>query len=81
MNTMNMPGFTGEASVYRTSQQYLITEAPAQAVGAIHPASFLDWRCYAKCQNTCDCSDFRGQKKGECLLECNEECAADCTRL
>jgi hypothetical protein len=78
MSTMRMPGFTGEASVYRTSQQYLMTEAPAQACGAIQPASFLDRRCYAKCRLTCDCSNFPGPK-GVCMRLCNAECAADCT--
>ena len=36
MNDIRMPGFTADASLYRTSRQYTMTEAPAQA-GAIHP--------------------------------------------
>jgi len=36
MNEIKMPGFTADASLYRTDRQYLMTQAPAQA-GAIHP--------------------------------------------
>ena len=36
MNEINMPGFTADASVYGTSRQYRMTEAPAQ-VEAIQP--------------------------------------------
>lgn len=80
MSTMHMPGFTAEASVYRTSQQYSMTEAHAPAGEAIRPASFLDRRCYAACRSTCDCSGLYGWAKGACLRECNRECHEACTR-
>ena len=79
MSTMHMPGFTAEASVYRTSRQYLMTEAPAQAGGTIHPA-FLDRRCYTACRSTCDCFGLSGNTLGACLRQCNRECVEDCTR-
>ena len=36
MNDINMPGFTADASVYKTRRQYRMTEAPTEA-GAIQP--------------------------------------------
>ena len=33
---MAIPGFTADASLYQTSRQHLMTEAPAQG-GVIHP--------------------------------------------
>jgi hypothetical protein len=36
MNDIKMPGFTADASLWRTSREYLMTAAPAQG-GAIHP--------------------------------------------
>ena len=36
MNDVKIPGFTADASLYATSRQYMMTEAPVQA-GAIQP--------------------------------------------
>ena len=80
MSTTRMPGFTAEASVYRTAGHYRMTESPAQASGAIRPATFLDRRCYAACRGTCDCSGLSGSDFGRCLRECNWECREVCTR-
>jgi hypothetical protein len=33
MNTMNMPGFTGEASLFRTRERYDISGSPLLAAG------------------------------------------------
>ena len=78
--TMHMPGFTAEASVYRTSRHYQMTNAPAQAGGAIRPARFVDDRCYTACRSTCDCSDLTGATRGACHRACSRECLEDCTR-
>jgi hypothetical protein len=37
---MNMPGFTAEASLYRTSAHYHLVTNLGQAEGGIHPAQF-----------------------------------------
>jgi hypothetical protein len=79
MRTMSMPGFTAEASVYRTSRHYLITQVPARAGGAIHPASFVDPSCYVDCHLTCDCSGQTGANLGACILKCNADCRRECT--
>jgi hypothetical protein len=80
MSTIRMPGFTGEASVYRTSRHHVMTEAPAQGGGAIRPAHFLDLPCYHACRLDCDCSDLTGANRGACLRGCNAECRTECTR-
>jgi hypothetical protein len=48
MNDINMPGFTADASLYKTSRQDRMTTAPAQA-GAIQPqAPFIgEWMARA----------------------------------
>src|SRR5262249_59259566 len=37
-NKMNMPGFTAQASLYKTSTRYQMRGTALQANGAIHPA-------------------------------------------
>jgi hypothetical protein len=48
MNDINMPGFTADASLYKTNRQDRTTKAPAQA-GAIQPqAPFIgEWMARA----------------------------------
>ncbi|MFA5921317.1 MAG: hypothetical protein WC856_08500 [Methylococcaceae bacterium] len=38
MNTMKIPGFTAEASLYQISGQYHAANQPEQASGIVHPA-------------------------------------------
>ena len=42
MKDVTLPGFTADASFYKTSQQYRMTEAPAHA-GAIQPQMPADF--------------------------------------
>ena len=74
MNTMNMPGFTAEVSVYRTSERYHARVAASyhQAGGAIHPA-FLDRACYSEC--VFDCLHEEGHPRPSlCIRACRGAC-------
>ena len=68
---MNMPGFTAETSVYRTSGQYQMT-AGFDANGAIIRPQACDIACLADC--TPDCNEFIGQARARCLKACRLEC-------
>lgn len=78
MNTVNMPGFTAEASLDRTSRYHQMAQEPSGG-GAIRPASFLDRRCYTRCRTTCRCGGLTGGNLGACLRECNADCLQVCT--
>jgi hypothetical protein len=84
MSTINMPGFTAEASLYPTSRHYQMAQAPAQAGGAVRPAGFVDHDCYTSCNSFCgpDCKAFprkSGGDLGRCLRVCRQDCLRDCT--
>ena len=81
MSTINMPGFTAEASLYPTSRHYQMAQAPAQAGGAVRPAGFVDPGCYARCHYWCgpDCRGLSGADLGRCLRLCRQDCLRDCT--
>jgi hypothetical protein len=61
---MNMPGFTAEASVYKTSERYhaLVAVSHYQTDGAILPAS-----CMGECMYDCLEGGMRG---GACVRLC-----------
>jgi len=84
MNTINMPGFTAEASICPTSRHYQqMSQAPALAGGAVRPAVFVDHDCYTRCRSTCSgrhCYDLFGAARGACLRECTQDCLEACTR-
>jgi hypothetical protein len=69
---MNMPGFTAEASVYKTSERYhaLAAVSHYQTDGAILPAS-----CIGECMY--DCREMGGLGRGACLRLCRWECASE----
>jgi hypothetical protein len=46
---MNIPGYTAEATLYRTSAHYRMRESPTRANGAIQPAF---WYCFPYCVPT-----------------------------
>jgi hypothetical protein len=43
MNTMNMPGFTAEASLYKTNELYRAAIKGAYPNGAVYRAQFFTW--------------------------------------
>jgi hypothetical protein len=74
---MNMPGFTAEASVYKTSERYhvLVAVSHYQTDGAILPAS-----CYGECMYDClvkdpDIEGHIGRiRPGACVRLCRSIC-------
>ncbi len=63
---MRMPGFTAEASLYRTSESYSMPGADGQATDTVHLAWGIDclpmclikarWRCHKMCPpHSIDC--------------------------
>ena len=67
---MNMPGFTAEASVYKTSERYhaLVTVSDYQTDGAIRPAS-----CMGEC--VYECLQEGHMRAGACVRLCRWECS------
>jgi hypothetical protein len=53
MNTVNMPGFTATATLYRTSGHYGIT--PAQTIRAYEIAVIAQSRRVPECNRNCIC--------------------------
>jgi hypothetical protein len=79
MNIMNMPGFTAEASLYKTINHYHMIEAIHQADGTVHAAQ-LDLDCYSQCISECIQSDGAGAQCGPaCIDECSNT-AVTCGR-
>jgi hypothetical protein len=64
---MNMPGFTAEASVYGTTQDYRLAEAFGLADASIQPAS-----CVGVCFQACMMEG--GISKAACMAMCRLEC-------
>ena len=52
---MNMPGFSAQASLYKTSGSYRIAGALGQADTAIRPAA-IDFDCAEACRSLCESS-------------------------
>ncbi len=50
---MTMPGFTAEASLYKTSGHYYGLGTVGQINGVIHPAQTVDPNCFKSCFNSC----------------------------
>jgi hypothetical protein len=75
---MNIPGFTAEASFYRTSIGYRLGGLRRVADNRVQPADWVD--CYSGCHSTCsaDCSDLIGAGRGACLRACASECRETC---
>jgi|ERR1700741_3398324 hypothetical protein len=73
MNTMNIPGFTAEASVWRTIGRYEMGGATVQDDGTVHPAQQA---CPPRCIQECE---FGCQRDGLSKSFCEKLCQSDCT--
>ncbi len=72
MNTINMPGFTAESSVYRTSGHYQMTAGFDANGGVVQPQA-----CDADCARECgegECGDLTGRQRLQCLRQCFNRC-------
>jgi len=71
---MNMPGFSSESSVYRSSGRYYTRGVPVQNGGTIYPAqrSCQD-RCYRCCVTACQ---HDGIARSFCQRLCHRDCEA-----
>jgi len=49
---MNMPGFTAEASLYKTSRHYSMAGTVDQSSGTIYPAILRGANCFRNCLNS-----------------------------
>ena len=65
---MRLPGFTAEASLYKTSQSYQMTGSLVQADGGIHPAQCRPIRGFRDEQEYIDCR-LDGRPHSTCCLE------------
>ena len=80
MNTMNMPGFTGEASLYKTGGQYHTDRhainSSTQMITAIYLAAmgqdFPDHKCTCK-----GCGEKGGDVTGQCATVCKDKTVYD----
>jgi len=72
---MNIPEFTAQASLYRTSNSYRSGSLHRVSDNQVHPAD-----CYSDCRNPCarDCSGLVGGARGACLRACVSECRKMC---
>lgn len=71
MNTMNMPGFTAESSVYRTSGHYQMA-AGFDANGGVVQLQACDVDCLRECPG--GCGDLTGRQRAQCLTQCRNRC-------
>jgi len=74
MNTMNMPGFTAEVSLYKTINHYHMIEAIHQADGTVYAAQSGtgDPFCFGRCFRECIEDGFPPFQCGPaCRQECN----------
>ena len=53
MSKLNLPGFTAEASLYKTSGRYYGLGTVGQINEVIHPAQAGDPNCFKTCFNSC----------------------------
>jgi hypothetical protein len=73
MNTMKMPGFTAEVSLYKAINHYHMIAAIHQADGTVHAAQFgpAYLICFRRCFRACIAGGGSG---GQCSEECRSEC-------
>lgn len=77
MNAMNMPGFTAETSLYKTSGHYqagkYAINSPINMLSAVYPALRVsDVECKTFCCAACSCCANLGN------ATCCNSCAASC---
>jgi hypothetical protein len=79
LSNMSSPGFTAEASLYKTAQQYCTTGMMFGESNTLHPATLgsfvLPAACPAACRDFClrckrGCLDLIGPGRGQCLRDC-----------
>ncbi len=74
MNTTNMPGFTAEVSLYKTSNRYHMIGATPQAGGMVHAAQIAPGgaSCFSQCFRECIQDGFLPFQCGPaCRRQCN----------
>jgi hypothetical protein len=71
---MNLPGFTAQSSLYKTTARYRMT-AGFVANGAILPQA-CDLDCLGECLPGCE--GLLGREHAQCVLGCSRECG--CTQ-
>jgi hypothetical protein len=71
MNTINIPGFTAEASLHRASAGYFAVSSMDQASNSIRP-QFCDFECLTDCYF--DCQDLPPRLRLGCLRRCRRTC-------
>jgi hypothetical protein len=74
-NTMTLPGFTAETSLYRTTGQYHTARAQHQIQGMVPPA-FVDSGCYNNCYSRCysEHVNYWGDAQAICTDDCTTQC-------
>jgi len=85
MDTMKMPGFTSEASLYRGSSPHFASGFSDQTEQGVYPADYIDQACLGRCKKNCTiaCTGTTGSEKSLCIHECAHEnagCNASCRR-
>jgi hypothetical protein len=75
MDTMNIPGFTAESALYRSSNPYRSRLSPSQPINGVTP----QWCC----QDPRDCEQCLSDctAAGEYPQECGHECFCPCAGL
>jgi hypothetical protein len=77
---MNVPGFTAEASLYKTSQLYFAFRSVRQAASAVRPQSSCLDDCLDLCGTVDDCFDSH-LSLATCFLNvgiCRARCRSHC---
>ena len=82
---MNIPGFTANASLYKTNGRYDVHDVYHQTEQRIYPADYIDQTCLGNCTRDCgdECAGTSGQGKSACIGECakdNAACDSVCLR-
>ena len=82
---MIVPGFTAEASIYKTGGRHRMLGSMRQKDGAVYPAVTCDWTCLDDCLSNCpdpsDCYDVPPRYRAACLRwvrTCNLRCHRLC---
>jgi hypothetical protein len=73
---MNIPEFTADTSLYRTSNSYRSSRLQHRADNRVHLAS-----CFSDCVSGCtpSCSGLFGQARVACVRECRSDCLDACS--
>ena len=84
MSKSNLPGFTGEASLYDARNGY-VRSMHHRTEQMIYPANYVDQACLNDCLVDCgsECAGTAGSGKSACIRQCaqdNNECDSVCER-